>query len=378
MKIMHLSDLHIGKKVNGFSMLEDQAHILREILLIIDAEGVDTVLIAGDVYDKSLPPTEAVHIFDDFLTEIARRGLTVFVISGNHDSPERLAFGARLLKASGVYLSPVFNGSVTPVTLKDAYGEIDVYMLPFLKPAYVRCREKAIEIESYRDAVAYVLERLSLDGNKRNILMAHQFVSGAGRCESEEISVGGLDQIDPDLFAAFDYVALGHLHNPQRIGRDTLRYSGSPLKYSFSEARHQKSVPIVTLAEKGAVKIELVPLTPLRELREIKGSYLAVTARDFYRDHAVDDYLHITLTDEEDVPDAMAKLRAIYPNLMKLDYENTRTRAGGAIDSDEEMFRKSPLELVADFYERQNNQPLRQEQRDYAVRLAEKIWEEES
>lgn len=361
MKFIHLSDLHLGKRVNGYSMLEDQEYILNEIKAVITAEAPDAVLIAGDVYDKPVPPAEAVRLFDDFLVQLSRLGLKVFVISGNHDSPERIAFGSRLMDASGIYLSPVYDGTVTPVSLHDAYGVVDVYMLPFIKPAHVRrfYETETEQIQSYTDAMQTALSHLPLDHTHRNVLITHQFVTGSVRAESEEISVGGSDNIDASVFAPFDYVALGHLHTPQNCGQtapttaadssadeqadathdtelstDTqagaprIRYCGTPLKYSFSEAKDRKSVTVIELYEKGNLHIHTVPLKPLHDLVELKGTYDTVTARSFYEGTSwQEDYTHITLTDEEDIPDAIGKLRAIYHHLMKLDYDNKRTRS---------------------------------------------------
>lgn len=411
MKFIHLSDLHLGKRVNGYSMLEDQEYILNEIKAVITAESPDAVLIAGDVYDKPVPPAEAVRLFDDFLVQLSRLGLKVFVISGNHDSPERIAFGSRLMDASGIYLSPVYDGTVTPVSLHDAYGVVDVYMLPFIKPAHVRrfYETETEQIQSYTDAMQTALSHLPLDHTHRNVLITHQFVTGSVRAESEEISVGGSDNIDASVFAPFDYVALGHLHTPQNCGQtapttaadssedeqagathvtelsvDTqagaprIRYCGTPLKYSFSEAKDRKSVTVIELYEKGNLHIHTVPLKPLHDLVELKGTYDTVTARSFYEGTSwQEDYTHITLTDEEDIPDAIGKLRAIYHHLMKLDYDNKRTRSSSEITADLAVEEKTPIQLFSDFYELQNNQPLNEEQATFLNGLIETIWEED-
>ena len=411
MKFIHLSDLHLGKRVNGYSMLEDQEYILNEIKAVITAESPDAVLIAGDVYVKPVPPAEAVRLFDDFLVQLSRLGLKVFVISGNHDSPERIAFGSRLMNASGIYLSPVYDGTVTPVSLHDAYGVVDVYMLPFIKPAHVRrfYETETEQIQSYTDAMQTALSHLPLDHTHRNVLITHQFVTGSVRAESEEISVGGSDNIDASVFAPFDYVALGHLHTPQNCGQtapttaaessaneqadathdtelsaDTqadaprIRYCGTPLKYSFSEAKDRKSVTVIELYEKGNLHIHTVPLKPLHDLVELKGTYDTVTARSFYEGTSwQEDYTHITLTDEEDIPDAIGKLRAIYHHLMKLDYDNKRTRSSSEITADLAVEEKTPIQLFSDFYELQNNQPLNEEQATFLNGLIETIWEED-
>lgn len=376
MKLLHISDLHIGKRVNEFSMLEDQKYILRQILAIADAQQADGVMIAGDIYDKPVPPAEAVQVFDWFLTELADRGKQVYAVSGNHDSAERIAFGAQLMRGRGVFVSPVYRGDTIRFTEKDAYGELCFYLLPFIKPAVVRhALEDAPDMEgislpeSYHDAVKLAVERMGVDSGKRNILIAHQFVTGAGRCDSEEVSVGGLDNVDADVFDVFDYVALGHIHSPQSLKRETVRYCGTPLKYSFSEADQEKSVTVVELREKGNIALSTVPLLPLHDMRKIRGTYLEVTAKSFYQDTDTEDYVQITLTDEEDIPDGLQKLRIIYPNLMRLEYDNSRTRESRVIERAEEMEQKSELELFAEFYEMQNNQPMSEEQTAFVSQL---------
>ena len=376
MKFLHLADLHLGKRVNGFSMLEDQAHILRQILAILDDEQPDGVLIAGDVYDKSVPSVEAVELLDGFLTELRTRGVPVLLISGNHDSPERLAFGGRVMDSCGIHISPVYDGALAPVTLHDEFGPVHVWLLPFVKPAHMRRWFPDADIESYTDAVAEAVAHMDIDTAARNVLVTHQFVTGGTRSGSEELSVGGTDNVDSGVFAPFDYVALGHLHGAQHIGRETIRYAGSPLKYSFSEARQHKSVTVVTLGEKGDVQVRTVALTPLRELREIRGSYDELTARSFY-EHTTyrSDYLHLILTDEQDVFDAMSRLRTTYPYLMTLDYDNARTRAAGGMSVPAETERRTPLELFEALYQRQNHRPMSEVQREYIAQLMEQIME---
>ena len=376
MKLLHLSDLHLGKRVNEFSMIDDQRHVLDQILCVIDAERPDAVLIAGDVYDKPVPTAEAVALLDWFLVELSGRELQVFVISGNHDSAERMAFGGRLMEQSGVHLAPVYDGTVARWPLTDKHGPVHLYLLPFVKPVHVRRCFPEREIETYTDAVAAAVEAMDVDPAARNVLVTHQFVTGAARCESEEVSVGGSDNVDASVFDKFDYVALGHLHGPQTVGRETVRYCGTPLKYSFSEVHHKKSVTVVELGEKGTVTVRTVPLTPRRDLVELRGTYEEVTRRDFYEGNGYgDSYVHITLTDEEDVPDALGKLRLIYPYLMKLDYDNQRTHAAGVGDEGGDLQRRSPMELLEEFYELQNGQPMGQEQRQFARQLMERIWE---
>ena len=378
MKFIHLSDLHIGKRVNEVSMIEDQEFILSQIIGIIDSEHPDAVLIAGDVYDKSVPSAEAVTLLDDFLCRLAERNLPVLIISGNHDSPERLAFGGRLMEGAGIPVSPVYSGNAESVTLSDEHGAVTFWLLPFVKPVHVKRCFPDEAIESYTDAIRAAIGHMGVDFSGRNVLLTHQFVTGAATCESEEISVGGIDNVDASVFEGFDYVALGHIHGPQNIGSDHIRYCGTPLKYSFSEAGHRKSVTVVELGEKGCLNVRTVPLTPRHDLREIRGTYEELTAKSTYAGTAVDDYLHIILTDEEDVPEAMGRLRVIYPNLMKLTYDNARTRTSAVIDSVEDLHRKSPLDLLEELYQLQNNQPMSQVQRTYARELIERIWEGEA
>jgi len=379
MKFLHISDLHLGKRVNEYSMLEDQEYILAQILAIVDAERPDGVLIAGDIYDKSVPPAEAVGLFDRFLVQLAERKAEVFVISGNHDSPERIAFGARLMDARGVHMSPVYSGDVKPTAMTDEYGTVDVFMLPFVKPAHVRRYAEDEEIASYTDALRCAIGRMERNRAHRSVLVTHQFVTGASRSESEEISVGGTDNVDADVFDGFDYVALGHIHSPQNCGSERIRYCGTPLKYSFSEAKDQKSVTVAELREKGDLTVRTVPLKPMRDLVELRGTYNDLTRKAYYENTTWQaDYTHITLTDEEDIPDAAAKLRTIYHRLMKLSYDNRRTRSAAVITGAEQVETKSPLVLFSEFYALQNGQSMSAEQTDFMRDLIERTWEGEA
>lgn len=376
MKIMHLSDLHIGKKVNEYSMLQDQIYILKEILQIIDDEKVETVIIAGDVYDRSLPPNEALGLFDEFLYQLSGRNVNVFVISGNHDSPERISYGGRMMTENKIFLSPVYDGNVKPITLNDDYGEVNFYLLPFVRPADIRRYFPDENIENYTDAVKVAIDNMNVDFSERNILVTHQFVTGAELSESEDIIVGGTDNVSGEVFDGFDYVALGHIHREQTVGKDNIRYCGTPLKYSFSEAKHIKSVTILDFNDKGNIEYSKIPLTPFRDMREIRGTYYELTLKSSYESTNTEDYLHITLTDEEDIPDAIGKLRSIYPNIMKLDYDNLRTRGSGTVDAIENIESKSPFELFADLFKQQNNQDMSEEQEEIMRNLIDKIWEE--
>ena len=376
MKLIHLSDLHIGKRFEDASLLEDQEYILAEILQIIDAERPDAVVIAGDVYDKSIPAAEAVTVFDEFLCRLAKREIPVMIVSGNHDSPERLAFGGRLMEQAGIHISPVYTGRVEPVTLQDAHGELRFYLLPFVKPVHVRRYFPDAGIESYTDACAAAVKQMNIDTGVRNVLVTHQFVTGADTCDSEEISVGGSENVDAAVFDAFDYVALGHIHGPQNIGSNRIRYCGTPLKYSFSEAGHHKSVTVVELGEKGDLVLHTLPLTPRHDMREIRGSFAELTDPSYYRSTVTDDYLHVILTDEEDVAEAVGRLRVIYPNLRKLTYDNTRTRSQRLAESAQDVKKKTPLELFGELYEMQNGRPMSAEQASFLQELIELIKEE--
>lgn len=388
MRLIHLSDLHIGKRVNEFSMLEDQEYILKEILCIIDDEQPDGVIIAGDVYDKSVPSEEAVKLLDRFLTSLAKRKLQVYIISGNHDSAAKLAFASSLIDLSGIHISPVYDsaqiammgdGLVRPYKLEDGKGQmVNIYMLPFVKPAMIRAvfSDEADDIKDYTDACRVAVEHMDVDEKVTNILVAHQFVTGAVRSESEE-NVGGLDNVDVSVFDSFDYVALGHIHGPQKVGRETVRYCGTPLKYSLSEANHTKSVTVVDIPENKKIEIRTVPLVPMHELREVKGTFDELMDRRNYEGTAVDDYLYVVLTDEDDVPDALGKLRTVYPNVMKLGYDNTRTRVTQTIDDGAVLEGKKPIDLFGELYEKQNNQEMSDEQRSFVQDIIDSVWKEE-
>lgn len=374
MKFIHLSDLHIGKKINEFSMIEDQKYILKQILSIVSQEQVDCVLLAGDIYDKPVPSAEAVQVLDKFLTALADQNISVFIISGNHDSAERLAFGAKLMSSRGIYLASLYEKNAKAICLSDSYGEVWFYLLPFIKPATIR-HALSKEIGSYQDAVRVAVEHMDVDSKRRNILVSHQFVMGASRCESEQVSIGGLDQVDVSIFDSFDYVAMGHIHSPQYVGRETVRYCGTPLKYSFSEVSQKKSVTIVEMKEKGNIMIREVCLNPLRDMKKIRGTYLEVTSLSFYQEMNTEDYIQITLTDEEDILDGLQKLRIIYPNIMRLEYDNKRTRESQLLEIDRMIEQKSKIQLFEEFYRMQNNQPMSEPQKEFVEKLICEIQE---
>lgn len=377
MKFFHISDIHLGKRLNEYSLLEDQRYILSQIIGAVDAEKPDALLIAGDIYDKSIPPVEAVTLFDDFLYELTRRKLPVLLISGNHDSAERVAFGARLFTRSGLYFAPAYQGAVTPVTLQDEYGAVDFYLLPFVKPSHVRRFHTDDEIATYTDAIRCAIGHMPLEANRRNVLVTHQFVTGATLSDSEEISVGGSENVDASVFDGFDYVALGHIHGPQQVSSERIRYCGSPLKYSFSEAGHQKSITEVQLSQKGQMQLSTIPLMPKRELRKLQGRFEELTDPTFYSRQDRDAYLQITLTNDELIPDAMHTLRRIYPNLLNLLFDNHRTAAQQVINASAEQEMRSPEALFAELFQLQNNQPMTDEQYEYVRQLVEQIREEQ-
>lgn len=377
MKFMHISDLHLGKRLNEFSMLEDQEHILDQILDIAAKEDIDAVIIAGDVYDKPIPPAEAVKLFDKFITSLSDSGVTALIISGNHDSAERVAFGSSVMRRGGIYFSPVYSGSVEPVVLNDEYGAIYIYLLPFLKPANVRRFFPDAEIETHNDALAAAIGAIETDPAERNVIVSHQFVTGAVTSESEELSVGGLENVDAALYDKFDYTALGHIHRPQSMEGGRIRYCGTPLKYSFSEANDEKSVTIVDIKRKGDIEITKCPLKPLHDLREIRGTYDELADRKSYTEENRHDYIRAVLTDETEIPRAMDRLRAIYPNIMQLAYDNTSTRTRPELSELSASERRTPMELAADFYRSQNGTEMTEEQAELVRRLFDEIKEAE-
>lgn len=377
MKILHTSDLHIGKRVKEISMLDEQRFILNQIIGTAETEQPDAIILAGDIYDKSVPSAEAVSLFDDFLVSLARLGKSIFIISGNHDSPERISFASRIMQASKIYLSPVYDGTIRPVILPDGESEVAFYLLPFIKPSVVlHYADEGTDIKTYNDAMRYVVSKMDIDQSRRNILIAHQYVTGAERTESEDMVIGGLDNVDASVFAPFDYVALGHLHRPQYCGRETIRYSGSPLKYSFSEVFDKKSVTIIEISAGQAPVVTEHALTPLHEWYALRGTYDELTARDYYDGKGYQDaYVSITLTDEDDIPDGMRKLRTIYHRLMELSYDNKRTRAGMTnIGKPMNVNELNPIELFGELFEKQNAQPLTDRQRQYVNSLIDQVF----
>lgn len=378
MKFFHLADLHLGKRYGELPLIDDQRYILNQIISLAQTHCPDAVLIAGDVYDKSMPSIEAVELLDWFLNSLTALNLMVFIISGNHDSAERLAFGANLVRQSGVYLSPVFSGKVEGVTLEDEYGKVNIYSLPFIKPATVKRFFPDSNITNYTEAVGLAIGAMGINSTERNVLIAHQFVTGSVSAGSEEVTVGDVGNVDVDVFKDFDYVALGHIHGAQNISSERVRYSGTPLKYSLSEKNSPKSVTVVELKGKGQLELTTLPLTPLRDVYEIRGSYDEISSKPYYENAPFRSGLvHAVLTDEDEVPDAFAKLRLIYPYLMGLRYDNIRTRGTTRLDELVATEEKSPIELFSELYEKQNNRPLSGEQIDIIEKIIEKVWGDE-
>lgn len=376
MRFLHLADLHIGKRVNGFSMIEDQKFVFEQVYNVIENEKIDGIIMAGDIYDKPVPSAEAVKLFDEMLTRLVSINLPIFVISGNHDSAERIGFGSDILSAAKVYMSRVYNGNLQKIELEDDYGKINVYLLPFIKPATVKNIYKEAEIKDYDDALEYVLSQEKIDKTKRNVIVSHQFVTGALRSESEEVSVGGLDNVSVENYEAFDYVALGHIHRAQQMGRESARYAGTLLKYSFSEEKHNKSMTIVDLKEKGNIEIKEIPVKPLHDLKTIKGKFSKITSEEFYKELKKEDYYRAVLTDEDDILNAIGKLKSIYPNLMSMEYDNTRTRSYSVVDNVETGETKSPLDYFEKFFEKQNGRKMSEKQRNYLLEILGEAREE--
>ena len=378
MKLFHISDLHLGKRLNEFSLIDDQKYILDQILKLSDELKPDGIIIAGDIYDRAAPSAEAINLFSSFLTMISERKLKLFAISGNHDSPERVSYGGKILKNAGLYFSDSYDGKICPITLSDEFGEINFYLLPFVRPAVVRaCADEEAKIDSFNDAVEYAVKCMNVNPKKRNVLVAHQYVTGSVSSGSEESIVGGLDNIEASLFDDFDYVALGHIHGAQSVKRDAVRYSGTPLKYSLSEVNHKKTITVIELKEKGNIEISEVPLEPLHDLVELRGTYDNLSNQKFDVQAKNDDYIKIILTDEIENHGALSKLRHRFPHLLALEYDNAKTRFNGMVSIDEKVQEKSPVQLVEDLYKKQMNLELTDEQRKYLLERINEIWEGE-
>lgn len=354
MKIMHLGDLHIGKSLGDFDLYEDQRYILEQILNLIKKKSVDVLLIAGDVYDKAIPGEKSVQLLDYFLKRLVETGIKTYMISGNHDSDERLNFGSSLFESNNIYINSKFNGILKKYSLYDEFGELNIYLLPFVKASQVQHFFPEEKIDSYDMAVRTIIKHSDFDVGKRNILVAHQFVAGKDDPEiagSEGLSVhnvGMVEKIGYGSLAEFDYVALGHIHSPQSVGLKHIRYSGSPLKYSLSEVNNNKSVPIITFKDKGEILVEFAPLLPMRDIRHLRGNIKNLL--DKKNISMENDFIYATLTDEDIVNDAMGIFREYYPNTVKIDYDNSHTKEIENVDITRITQNKTFDELIKDFY----------------------------
>ena len=345
MRFLHTADIHLGKRLNDISLLEDQKYILGQIADISREKKVDAVLISGDVYQRAAPDSSAMEVFNVFLSDLAREGIKIFVISGNHDSDRRISYFSSLIRPSGVYVSERFEGVLQKITLEDQFGEIDIHLFPFVKPIYVRRCFPDEDITTYQQMTECVLRHSEVDAGRRNVLLAHQYIIGAELSDSEELAVGGLDSIDHTLFSDFDYVALGHIHKPQRAGSSTVRYAGSPLKYSFSEMNGKKSVVVFEMREKGDISLETVELSPLHEMRQVRGSLDGITEMPYS-----EDYVRVVVTDEFVPPDAKFSCAAVFPNMMNFAVSNSKTESEEEVNIEDGIENKSVSELFCDFF----------------------------
>ena len=376
MLLAHISDLHLGKTLNNFSLIEDQKYILDEILNILKEKKVDVLLIAGDVYDKNIPPETGIKVFGSFLKGLVEAKIKVLIISGNHDSAERLTFGGQFMTEKGIYFSKVYDGKIEPVVFEDQTGPVNFYLLPFVKPQIVQHYFEDEEIETYEDAVKCAVKHMNVNKDERNVIVAHQNIQNAERCESEEIIIGTVDAVSDEVFKDFDYTALGHIHKNQKIGKSNVVYSGTPLKYSVSELNHDKVLPLITLGEKGQVEIENVPLLPKRNLRQIRGTLDQIMTMSKNDPNSMEDFIDIILTDEDEVMDAMATLRSVYPNVLKISYDNKATRALENVENFTNVKEKNPLEVFEEFYLSRRGQEMTTEQKEYIQSAIDLIWGE--
>lgn len=376
MKIAHISDLHLGKSLHNFSLIEDQEYILEQIAGILVEKKVEALIIAGDVYDKNVAPEAGLKVLRKFLNRLVEARIKVLIISGNHDSAERLTFGAEFMTEKGIYFSKVYDGKIEPVTFKDDFGSVNFYLLPFVKPSIVQHYFEDETISTYEDAVRCAVEHMKVNSSERNVIIAHQNIMNAERCESEEIIIGFQDAVSDEVFKDFDYTALGHIHRQQKIGKHNVMFSGTPLKYSTSEFKHQKVMPLITLEEKGKVDIELIPLVPKRDLRQITGTLDEImnAAKTDPNNH--EDFIDIILTDENEVMDAMATLRTVYPNVLKLTYDNKASHAAENIERLSVVDKKNPLEIFEAFFNSRRGRDMDEKEKEYIHSLIEKIWGE--
>lgn len=385
MRLFHLSDLHIGKQFYGYSLLEDQEYILQEILQLVEERKPDAVLLAGDIYDKSVPAAEAVAVFDRFLSGLAVQEpkIPVFLISGNHDSPERLAFAEKILERQQVYMAGLPpekpEDFLKRITLQDEWGPVDFWLLPFVKPGYVQGVFEEQRPETYQEAVEWILKREKVDKNRRNVILAHQFFTSGGKkpkqSESELVNVGGLDQVDAGCLESFEYAALGHIHRPQSMGRPGVRYCGTPLKYSVSEWDQEKTVTEVELKEKGTPpQIHLLPLTPLRDVKALRGSLEEILASE--EGETCFDYVSVTLTDEQEPYQPKERLEAVFPRILEVRMDNSRFRnTEWKLEEEEEM--ADPREVFSHFFVQMQGREMDREEREILEEIFQKAGEQE-
>ena len=377
MKFAHLADLHIGKRLYEYSLVDNQKDILNKIVELVKTSGVDGVVISGDVYDKSVPPVDAVEIMDDFLSALSSLGIFIIIIGGNHDSVARLSFASKILEKNNVYISPVFNGNIEKIEMSDKFGRINFYLLPYIRPINVRRAYEDFVGETFTESLKFVMDKINPDTSIRNVLVSHQFVTGAQKSDSEEIYVGGSENVAYTLFDGFDYVALGHLHMPQNVGRETVRYAGTPLKYSFSEITHEKSMTIVNVKEKGNIEIEFIPLIPSQDLVELRGSLKELVSNSVVASVERNSFVKITLTDEVLKNDALDVLKQFYPYIVSIGYDNSMTRQNNVVQKRETSKGERPEEIVEDLFLQQNNRQMNDIEKDLIEKLVKKVWERE-
>ena len=371
MKLIHLADLHLGKKVFGYDLMEEQRDALNQVIELAKARQVDGVMIAGDVFDTPIPPVDAVALLDEFLNQLHHLQIEVMIISGNHDSGGRLDFGSGIFKESGIHIAGTWNGQVEFVDLQKNEEVVRIHLLPFLRPGIVRAA-LGVSCQSWNEALDLALQTVNFREDAANILMSHQFYAGGQLCESEAANVGTLDQVSTSLLEPFDYCALGHLHNPQAPGRAVNRYSGTLLKFSFSEINTQKTITLVETHPDHSVAIEEIPVIPKREMIHLKGKFADLLDKDYLRSVDREAYVYITLEDPEEIFQAYEKLREHYPRILKIEYCNL-PKVHAMDDYAREIERmKNPLEIVSDFYTLQNNKDLSEDM----VRQLADIWEE--
>ncbi|MGN0740529.1 MAG: exonuclease SbcCD subunit D [Treponema sp.] len=374
MRIAHISDLHLGKTLHGFSLTDDQSFILQQIVKILIENKIEVLLVAGDVFDKNVASIEALRLMRKFLNELVSAKIKVLVISGNHDSPERLTFGAEFMSDKGLYFSKDYDGKIEPLVFTDEFGPVNFYLLPFIKPSSVKQFFPEEQIENFDDALKVAVSNLKINSSERNIIVAHQNIMNAEHCDSEESIIGGLDAVSADVFCEFDYAALGHIHKMQKVKANVV-YSGTPLKYSVSELTQDKVVPIIELNAKGKTVIDFVQLKPKRDIRQIRGTFDQIVKMSGGDTNNSEDFIDIILTDKNEVIDALYNLRSIYPNILQINYDNSFTNNDSKIDDIKETKIDRPLEMFEEFYKTRSGSELDDAQKEYMSALVNSIWE---